>query len=148
MNFNNECHPTTDGWFQVVAIMVGIITNNVSTSEYAPFLREVGESLAVQFPLQESITVNDLEIQFNHVLEKHGWGAVKISAEKTCLHLHHSIPLFPRTSEHNIAWPLAFGHILEGLYSCWLIQQGGDMRFHCRMVDTCSSGITFRYVLN
>ena len=68
---------TPAGWFDLLLIMIDGMLNNAGELESQPFLRQMGEALADNYPLPESETVGQLEANINQLLSRFQWGVVR-----------------------------------------------------------------------
>ncbi|MEN0613679.1 cellulose biosynthesis protein BcsD [Klebsiella indica] len=133
MTDNNEALVTTwfqqqqtpAGWFDLLLIMVDGMVSNAGERESIPFLRQMGEALADEYPLPESETVGQLEASINAQLRRFQWGLVSIEVSEDCLRLRHQALPVSRDEARRVRWCNAFSAVLEGLYSRWLQGQGG-----------------------
>lgn len=112
---------TPAGWFDLLLIMIDGMLNNAGELESQPFLRQMGEALADNYPLPESETVGQLEANINQLLSRFQWGVVSVEVGDDG---HRALPV-SRDDARRVRWCNAFCAILEGLYSRWLQGQGG-----------------------
>ena len=113
------------GWFDLLHIMIDGMLNNAGELESQPFLRQMGEALADNYPLPESETVGQLEANINQLLSRFQWGVVSVEVGDDGLRLRHRALPVSRDDARRVRWCNAFCAILEGLYSRWLQGQGG-----------------------
>ena len=116
---------TPAGWFDLLLIMIDGMLNNAGELESQPFLRQMGEALAERYPLPESETVGQLEVNINQLLSRFQWGVVSVDVGDDGLRLRHRALPVSRDDARRVRWCNAFCAILEGLYSRWLQGQGG-----------------------
>lgn len=116
---------TPAGWFDLLLIMIDGMLNNAGELESQPFLRQMGEALADRYPLPESETVGQLEVNINQLLSRFQWGFVSVDVGDDGLRLRHRALPVSRDDARRVPWCNAFCAILEGLYSRWLQRQGG-----------------------
>ena len=116
---------TPAGWFDLLLIMIDGMLNNAGELESQPFLRQMGEALADNYPLPESETVGQLEANINQLLSRFQWGVVSVEVGDDGLRLRHRALPVSRDDARRVRWCNAFCAILEGLYSRWLQGQGG-----------------------
>lgn len=116
---------TPAGWFDLLLIMIDGMLNNAGELESQPFLRQMGEALADNYPLPESETVGQLEANINQLLSRFQWGVVSVDVGDDGLRLRHRALPVSRDDARRVRWCNAFCAILEGLYSRWLQGQGG-----------------------
>ena len=116
---------TPAGWFDLLLIMIDGMQNNAGELESQPFLRQMGEALADNYPLPESETVGQLEANINQLLSRFQWGVVSVEVGDDGLRLRHRALPVSRDDARRVRWCNAFCAILEGLYSRWLQGQGG-----------------------
>lgn len=137
---------TPAGWFDLLTIMIDGMVRNAGEVESQPFLRQMGEALAEQYPLPESDTVGQLEANMNHFLNLFGWGVLDLSVGESGILIHHQAIPVSRDENQQMRWCNAFCAILEGLYSRWLQAQGGDERVQLQRERLISvSDVQFRY---
>jgi hypothetical protein len=105
--------------------MVDGMLSNAGELESQPFLRQMGEELADNYPLPESETVGQLEANINQLLSRFKWGVVSVDVGDDGLRLRHRAIPVSRDEARRVRWCNAFCAILEGLYSRWLRGQGG-----------------------
>lgn len=116
---------TPAGWFDLLIVMVDGMLSNAGELESQPFLRQMGEELADNYPLPESETVGQLEANINQLLSRFKWGVVSVDVGDDGLRLRHRAMPVSRDEARRVLWCNAFCAILEGLYSRWLRGQGG-----------------------
>ncbi|WP_407290093.1 cellulose biosynthesis protein BcsD [Raoultella planticola] len=116
---------TPAGWFDLLLIMIDGMLNNAGELESQPFLRQMGEALADNYPLPESETVGQLEANINQLLSRFQWGVISVEVGDDGLRLRHRALPVSRDDARRVRWCNAFCAILEGLYSRWLQGQGG-----------------------
>lgn len=116
---------TPAGWFDLLLIMIDGMLNNAGELESQPFLLQMGEALADNYPLPESETVGQLEANINQLLSRFQWGVVSVEVGDDGLRLRHRALPVSRDDARRVRWCNAFCAILEGLYSRWLQGQGG-----------------------
>ena len=116
---------TPPGWFDLLSVMIDGMVDNVGEAESQPFLRQMGESLALRFPLPASGTVGELEANINAHLSAFNWGFIDIDASDDGMSFRHQGLPVSRDENQRTRWCYAFCAILEGLYSRWLLGQGG-----------------------
>ena len=137
---------TSEGWFDLRALIVDGMVRNVGEMESQPFLRQMGDALAEQFPLPPSETVGELEANMNAQLARFGWGCVEVTPGDTYLTLRHQALPVSRREHQQSRWCHAFCAILEGLYAHWIQGQGGKAHVTVsreRLFST--SDVQFRY---
>lgn len=134
------------GWFDLLTVMVDGMVRNAGEVESMPFLRQMGESLAQEWPLPTSETVGDLEANINHFLTLFKWGVVTLSVTETGIALRHQAIPVSRDPDRQMRWCNAFCAILEGMYSRWLQTQGGDALLVVKRERLFSTAdVLFRY---
>ncbi|MGE0972807.1 cellulose biosynthesis protein BcsD [Klebsiella sp. WOUb02] len=116
---------TPAGWFDLLIVMVDGMLNNAGELESQPFLRQMGEALADNYPLPDAETVGQLEANINQLLSRFQWGVVTVDVGDDGLRLRHRALPVSRDEARRVRWCNAFCAILEGLYSRWLRGQGG-----------------------
>lgn len=116
---------TPAGWFDLLTIMVDGMVRNAGEQESRPFLTQMGESLALTFPLAPCETVGDLEDQMNYQLARFNWGIIALDATDNALLIRHQALPVARENSDQDRWCNAFCAILEGVYATWLRGLGG-----------------------
>ena len=85
---------TPAGWFDLLTLMVDGMVRNAGEVESQPFLRQMGDALAQEWPLPASETVGELESNINHFLTLFKWGVVTLQVTDSGITLHHqAIPV-------------------------------------------------------
>lgn len=137
---------TPAGWFDLLTVMIDGMVRNVGESESLPFLRQMGEAMAERYPLPGSETIGELEANINAKLAEFNWGFIDIEASETGLSFHHQALPVSRDENSQTRWCYAFCAILEGLYSRWLLGQGGGSHVAFSRERLYSvSDVVFRY---
>lgn len=86
-------------------------------------MRRAGERFARWYALTNAGTVADLQAAMNSIWDTLDWGWVEIrEAEERLVLTHFYAPLRAAFGEYE-SWSGAF---LEGVYECWMRQQGAD----------------------
>lgn len=117
---------TPPGWFDLLSVMIDGMVRNVGEAESLPFLRQMGEALADRVPLPPSATVGELEANINAQLAVFNWGFIDIETTEHGMAFRHQALPVAREEAYQTRWCYAFCAILEGLYSRWLQNQGGE----------------------
>ena len=139
---------TPPGWFDLLSIMIDGMAQNTSVQQSRPFLLQMGDKLALSYPLSPSETLNDLQNNINKHLSYFGWGCLDISSTETALIFRHqAFPVcYGQDEERQIRWCNSFGTIMEGVYTRWMLQQGGEAHVIVTRDSILSlSEIQFRY---
>ncbi|MHA0983896.1 cellulose biosynthesis protein BcsD [Kosakonia cowanii] len=137
---------TPPGWFDLLSVMVDGMVRNVGEAQSLPFLRQMGETLAVQTPLMASTTVGELEAAINTRLTAFNWGVIDIEASDSGMTFRHRALPVARDEAQQTRWCHAFCAVLEGLYGRWMQDQGGDARLvFSREALYSVSDVLFRY---
>ncbi len=137
---------TPPGWFDLLSVMIDGMVRNVGEAESLPFLRQMGESLAERFPLPGSETIGELEAHINAKLAEFNWGFIDIDASDEGMTFRHQALPVSRDEYSQTRWCYAFCAILEGLYSRWLLGQGGKSHIAFSRERLYSvSDVVFRY---
>lgn len=139
---------TPPGWFDLLTIMIDGIAENATEQQSRPFLLQMGDRLAQSYPLDTSETVGELESNINKQLSHFGWGCVGIIPTETALILRHqALPVsHAQDADKKNRWCNAFSTIMEGAYTRWLKQQGGEAHVIVTRDSALSlSEIQFRY---
>lgn len=137
---------TPPGWFDLLSVMVDGMVRNVGEAQSLPFLRQMGETLAMQTPLMASTTVGELEAAINARLAAFNWGVIDIEASDSGMTFRHRALPVARDEAQQTRWCHAFCAVLEGLYGRWMQDQGGDARLVFNREALYSvSDVLFRY---
>ncbi|MFS2221578.1 cellulose biosynthesis protein BcsD [Pantoea sp. B65] len=139
-------HPYQPGWFDLFSVIAGGMLENAGEQDSYAFLQQMGEQLAQRYPLAEAQTVHDLEVQINLALARFNWGFVDVQPHDNALVLTHMA--FPAGDETLDAgqWRGLLGAVLTGLYSAWLLAQGGSEQVALVCDTTAEDAILlFRY---
>ena len=138
---------TPAGWFDLLTLMVDGMVRNAGEVESQPFLHQMGDALAQEWPLPESETVGELEANINHFLTLFKWGVVELQVTDSGITLHHQAIPVSRDPDRQMRWCNAFCAILEGMYSRWLLTQGGGAHLMAQRERIYSaSDVQFRYI--
>ena len=101
--------------------------------------------MARLLPLRHCASLEELEDDINSVLEGVDWGWMRLRENDNFIEITHgAYPLVPQ-DEGRRSWLVP---ILEGLYSGWLGEQGGDPSFVARLAGQpqgTGTLLTFRY---
>ncbi|CCG89059.1 cellulose biosynthesis protein BcsD [Erwinia piriflorinigrans] len=137
-----QSHP---GWFDLLSVMIGGMLDNAGELESQAFLRQMGENLALRYPLGEARTVADLEDRINKVLDRFNWGFVDLHPYDNAIVIDHgALPEGDGVMPHR-QWHLAMGAVLIGLYAGWLRSQGGSEQVGVSQEETDDGSLRFRY---
>ncbi|CAO98435.1 cellulose biosynthesis protein BcsD [Erwinia tasmaniensis] len=137
-----QSHP---GWFDLLSVTIGSMLDNAGEQETQAFLHQMGEKLAVRYPLGEARTVADLEDRINKVLAQFHWGFVDLRPCHNAIVIdHRALPAGDGVMTHG-QWQLAMGAVLLGLYAGWLRSQGGSDRVGLSHEETDDGSLRFRY---
>ncbi|HZT88801.1 MAG TPA: cellulose biosynthesis protein BcsD [Stellaceae bacterium] len=119
-------------WVHFLAAMFGEFEERVDASEADHFLETIGSRMAQSLPLRRCESLEDLQDDINAVLEGMDWGWVRVAESGRFIEIvHGAYPLIPQ-DESRRSWLVP---VLEGLYTEWLGEQGGDPAFTARLVE-------------
>jgi hypothetical protein len=119
-------------WVHFIAAMFSEFEERVDPSEADQFLETIGSRMAQSLPLRRCESLEDLQDDINAVLEGMDWGWVRIAENGRFIEIvHGAYPLIPQ-DEGRRSWLVP---ILEGVYTEWLGEQGGDPSFTARLVE-------------
>lgn len=132
-------------WVHFMAAMFAEFEERVDPAEADQFLEALGLKMARLLPLRRCTSLEELEDDINSVLEGIDWGWMRIGEKDNFIEITHgAYPLVPQ-DEARRSWLVP---ILEGLYSGWLGEQGGDPSFTARLIGQGQGAgtlLTFRY---
>ena len=118
-------------WVHLMAAMFAEFEERVDPGEADQFLETLGARMAVSLPLRHCESLEELEDDVNAVLEGVDWGWVRIAENGRFVEIiHGAYPLVPQDDARR-SWLVP---VLEGLYTEWLGQQGGDPSFSARLI--------------
>lgn len=134
------------GWFDLLSVMINGMLRNAGEREGHAFLQQMGETLAIRYPLGAPQTVRDLETQINAVLAQFNWGFVDVQPSENAMVISH-MALPPGDGQMDARqWRQALGAVLAGLYARWLRDQGGNSAVSLLCEETESEAtLNFRY---
>lgn len=119
-------HAHQPGWFDLVSEIVRGMLENAGEQESHAFLRQMGQQLALRYPLAAAQTVQELEVQINLTLSRFNWGFVDLQPQENALLFTHLGLPEGDDSLDAAQWRGALGAVLTGLYAAWLLAQGGS----------------------
>jgi hypothetical protein len=126
-------------WVHFMAAMFAEFEERVAPAEADQFLEALGASMARLLPLRRCESLEELQDDINSVLEGIDWGWMRISESGNYIEIvHGAYPVVPQ-DEARRSWLVP---ILEGLYSGWLGEQGGDPTFAARAVGPLGANRT------
>jgi hypothetical protein len=132
-------------WVHFMAAMFAEFEERVAQTEADQFLEALGAKMARLLPLRRCESLQDLQEDINNVLEGIDWGWMRLREADNFIEITHgAYPLIPQ-DEARRSW---MAPVLEGLYSGWLGEQGGDSSLTARLHGTpAASGaaITLHY---
>ncbi|HML10141.1 MAG TPA: cellulose biosynthesis protein BcsD [Stellaceae bacterium] len=132
-------------WVHFMAAMFAEFEERVDPAEADQFLESLGLKMARLLPLRRCASLEELENDMNSVLEGIDWGWMRIRETGSFIEITHgAFPMVPQ-DENRRSWLVP---VLEGLYSGWLGEQGGDPSFTARLVGQpqgTGALLTFRY---
>ncbi|HZK89339.1 MAG TPA: cellulose biosynthesis protein BcsD [Stellaceae bacterium] len=118
-------------WVHFMAAMFAEFEERVDAAEADQFLHAIGFKMGLLLPLRRCDSLEDLADDINNVLEGIDWGWVRLRESGSFIEITHgAYPLVPQ-EESRRSWLVP---ILEGLYSGWLGQQGGERSFTARLI--------------
>ena len=132
-------------WVHFLAAMFAEFEERVDPTEADQFLETLGARMARLLPLRRCDSLEELEDDINTVLEGIDWGWARLGENGRFIEIvHGAYPIIPQ-DEHRLSWMVP---LLEGLYSEWLGDQGGDPSFAARLIGprrVLGSPFTFHY---
>ena len=136
---------TSRQWVHLIAAMFAEFQERVDPIEADQFLETLGSRMARSLPLRRCDNLEELEDDINAVLQGIDWGWVRIAESGRFIEITHgAYPAIPQ-DEHRRNWLVP---LLEGVYTEWLREQGGDPGFSARLVGqrrTFGAAFTFHY---
>jgi hypothetical protein len=118
-------------WVHLMAAMFAEFEERVDQGEAELFLETLGVRMAQSLPLRRCDSLEELEDDINAVFEGIDWGWVRIAETGRFIEIvHGAYPLVPQ-DESRRNWLVP---VLEGIYTEWLTDQGGDASFSARVV--------------
>lgn len=119
-------------WVHFLAAMFAEFDERVDRAEAEQFLEILGMRMARMMPLPPSDNLGQLEADINAILEDIDWGWARVAESDHFLEITHgAYPMVPQ-DETQRCW---LAPVLEGLYSEWLGEQGGDRALTVRLAD-------------
>ena len=110
-------------WVHFMAAMFAEFEERVGPIEADRFLEALGSRMAQSLPLPRCAKLQELEDRINGVFEDIGWGWVRIFEGDGFIEiLHGAYPNVPQGEQ----WRSWLVPILEGIFTVWFAQQGGD----------------------
>ncbi|QTF09461.1 cellulose synthase [Brenneria izadpanahii] len=138
------------GWQDLLQVVFSGIFADADEADACAFLRLTGKHFARRYPLAASLTLGELEDRINQRLAEFDWGFVRLEpAEQALTLLHQAWPaLLPSEQQQNEeqSWRRAFTCVLEGVYSEWLLSQGGHPHVAVRWQSDNVSGHTLVFL--
>jgi hypothetical protein len=132
-------------WVHLMAAMFAEFEERVDPLEADQFLETLGSRMALSLPLRRCESLEELEDDINSVLDGIDWGWVRIAESGRFIEIVHGCyPVVPQDDARR-SW---VAPILEGLYTGWLGEQGGDPDFTARLVGprrVVGAPFTFHY---
>jgi hypothetical protein len=132
-------------WVHFMAAMFTEFEERVDPAEADQFLEALGTTMARLLPLERCESLDELEEDINNVLEGIDWGWMRFAETDSSIQITHgAYPMIPQ-DQNRRSWLVP---ILEGLYTGWLGEQGGDPSFTTRLsAAPRASGapLTFNY---
>lgn len=123
------------GWQDLISIIFSGIFSSTDKSDARDFLYLIGGNLAKKHPILPVNTMGELEDNINTLLAYFDWGRVDIKAnEQEMLLIHYAYPS-PLEEQEQAEWIQALSAVLEGLYSEWILMQGGHPHVPLRWQD-------------
>ncbi|MBV8890236.1 MAG: hypothetical protein JO267_01665 [Alphaproteobacteria bacterium] len=118
-------------WVHFISAMFAEFEERVDPTEADQFLETLGGRMAQSLPLRRCESLEELEDDINAVLEGIDWGWVRIAENGRFIEIvHGAYPMVPQ-DESRRSWLVP---LLEGVYTEWLNEQGGDPSFTARLV--------------
>ncbi|HTQ34973.1 MAG TPA: cellulose biosynthesis protein BcsD [Stellaceae bacterium] len=132
-------------WVHFMAAMFAEFEERVDPGEADQFLEAIGFKMARLLPLRRCASLEELEGDINSLLEGIDWGWMRLREAESFIEITHgAYPAVPQ-DESRRSWLVP---ILEGLYTGWLAEQGGDPSFTARLASQPKGSgtlLTFHY---
>ena len=132
-------------WVHFLAAMFAEFEERVDPGEAEQFLETLGARMARLLPLRRCDSLDELQDDINAVLEGIDWGWVRISENGGYIEIVHGAYPVVAQDEGRRSWLTA---TLEGLYTGWMTEQGGDAACTARLAappDTGGAPFHFHY---
>ena len=117
-------------WAHFLAAMVAEFEERVDPVEADQFLETLGARMAQTLPLRRCDSLAELEDDINAVLEGIDWGWARIAEKGGYIEIVHGAYPVVAQDETRRSW---IAPILEGLYTEWMTEQGGDASCSARL---------------
>jgi len=132
-------------WAHFLAAMFAEFEERVDPAEADQFLETLGTRMAQSLPLRRCDSLAELEDDINAVLEGIDWGWVQITEAGDYVEIVHGAYPVVAQDEARRSW---IAPVLEGLYTEWMAEQGGDASCSARLIAppaTFGGPFHFRY---
>lgn len=132
-------------WVHFLAAMFAEFEERVAPAEADQFLETLGIRMAQSLPLRRCDDLQELEDDINAVLEGIDWGWAQIAETGGYIEIVHGAYPVVAQDEARRSW---VAPVLEGLYSQWMTEQGGDTSCSARLIAapaTFGAPFHFRY---
>lgn len=111
------------------------------------FMFQLGQRMASELVLGECETLADLEAAMNRHWSHLDWGWCRLTEADRAIVIRHAA--WPMPDKADTHWPIAIAALLEGVYSVWFRDQGGDADLQAKSVPDATAGVAgvleFRY---
>jgi hypothetical protein len=118
-------------WAHFLAAMFAEFEERVDPAEADQFLETLGTRMAQSLPLRRCDSLSELEEDINAVLEGIDWGWVRITEMSGYIEIVHGAYPVVAQDETRRSWLVP---TLEGLYTQWMSEQGGDNSCSARLI--------------
>lgn len=119
-----HCHPQ---WRLVLSALFDKLLQSVPQAEARLFLHQVGANLALDLPLGAQDTLDTLQAAINKRWAELDWGFVTLTSTDQNLEIrHHHCPVPYHQGRVSDAAKQSLAMMLEGVYTSWLMAQGGE----------------------
>jgi hypothetical protein len=119
-------------WAHFLAAMFAEFEERVDPAEADQFLETIGTRMAQSLPLRRCDSLAELEEDINAVLEGLDWGWVRIREAEGYIEIVHGAYPIVAQDETRRSW---LAPTLEGLYTQWMSEQGGDKSCSARLIE-------------
>lgn len=121
-------------WRDFLSVLLDELDSNVGANEVQAFFSVLGTKLASRWPLSEQSTLEGLELEANTIWNELDWGWCQFKVESAAITIIHDDWPNPDYGKETL-WSLAFSALLQGIYTSWLREQGGDTVVDIRITE-------------
>ncbi|SNR84577.1 MULTISPECIES: cellulose biosynthesis protein BcsD [unclassified Azospirillum] len=120
-------HSCSPQWRTLLAVLTQDVALLLDLPEaQTRFYRTVGTRLADVTPLPPCTSLSEVQMAASVLWREIGWGWVEFTDAGNVLHITHGAYPVPMLPDQPAEMPSWLAHVLEGTYSRWLQQLGGD----------------------